>query len=536
MAGIGGGEDAGGDFQDAEPDGDEHLLRIAGADLLIDLGQDFTGVQLMLGDVMNEGGGLHHEEGSRDALAGNIADDDTEMVIINEEEVIEVAADLPGGIHGGIDAELVPVREGMGRIGQEAGLDPGGEGELRGDALLLQGEGPALTGGLDVVGDDGGKIEQRRAEGQPEHVSDDPGQIQPIRGQDAEESQAGAEDAAVAGRHAEEEEGRGDEDRGNDKKLNRVRGLGFQIVLQKGLNDIGLVLDAVHGLGLVRRGEIGILQGRGIGADEDDFACPGFGGDLTHNQLIEGEALIEIPGLAGEGDIVMAGGIDIRQAEGLPFALQEEAGALGRHGRRLPAVRIADVEEGMAKDAVQVGHGVDMTLGGDGLQGVIRVDIVDDGGRVQGDRMAILPGDLVPVFRHAGSDHGGKRRGSLGQLIIGSGIGLALIEDIGSDDSGEMIRVRSQLLKGIGHEGAVDRTVGAQLGQGFPVNTDDDDIAGGDAALLIEGVLGPAVQNVDGAGRNEDKDEDGGEEGEEELLNVIHNSLILRSPLTALKR
>ena len=55
VAGAGGGQDAGGDLQDAEPDGDEHLFRITGADLLVNGSEDLCRGKLMHGYVMDEG-------------------------------------------------------------------------------------------------------------------------------------------------------------------------------------------------------------------------------------------------------------------------------------------------------------------------------------------------------------------------------------------------------------------------------------------------------------------------------------------------
>ena len=76
--------------------------------------------------MMDQGGRQHHEKGSGNALAGYVADDQAQVILINQEEVIQVAADLPGRGHGGIEIELMSVRERRENLGQEAGLDPGG--------------------------------------------------------------------------------------------------------------------------------------------------------------------------------------------------------------------------------------------------------------------------------------------------------------------------------------------------------------------------------------------------------------------------
>ena len=46
-----------------------------------------------------------HEHRRRHALAGDIADDDADAVLVQEEEVVEIAADFLGGMHGGLDLD-----------------------------------------------------------------------------------------------------------------------------------------------------------------------------------------------------------------------------------------------------------------------------------------------------------------------------------------------------------------------------------------------------------------------------------------------
>ena len=111
VARVGGRQDAGRHFEDAEPGGDEHVLVVAFTQLLVDVGEDFGRRAAQLGAVLDHDLGRHHEEGGRGAFAGNVRNDEAEVVVVDEEEVIEVAADFLGGGHMGVKAELVPFRE-----------------------------------------------------------------------------------------------------------------------------------------------------------------------------------------------------------------------------------------------------------------------------------------------------------------------------------------------------------------------------------------------------------------------------------------
>ena len=59
------------------------------------------------------------------------------MVVIHHEEVIEVSADLLGRLHGGKEAELMPVGERRKESGQLAALNRIGHGKLGPDTFLL---------------------------------------------------------------------------------------------------------------------------------------------------------------------------------------------------------------------------------------------------------------------------------------------------------------------------------------------------------------------------------------------------------------
>ena len=67
------------------------------------------------------------------------------MFLIDEVEVVEVAAHGPGRVHGGVEVDLGPVREGRENVGQHGRLDPCGKVQLRADAFLLGGGGGELV-------------------------------------------------------------------------------------------------------------------------------------------------------------------------------------------------------------------------------------------------------------------------------------------------------------------------------------------------------------------------------------------------------
>ena len=517
MAGTGGGQDTGGDLQDAQPDGDEHLFRIAGADLLVDGSEDLRGRKLMHSHMMDQGGRQHHEKGSGNALAGYVADDQAQVILINQEEVIQVAADLPGGGHGGIEIELMPVRERREDLGQEAGLDPGGQGKLRGDTLLFQLQGMAFHGGPDIMGNDGCEVQNDDSCRQPENMDDPSGQPEGPGADQGHDDDQNADESADAGVQPEEEEGDSQTEQRHGDELQEIRSLGLQVFLQEGLNDIGLVFHAVHGDTAIDRSDIGVLQGGSIGADEDDLTGPDIGRDLTHEEVQQGITVIESAGLTGEGNIVMTGFIYLRKGERLSLLFHVDLRGLGSHGIDLFTIGKGHIKQGMTKNAIHlIQHGVDMALGCDKSEGIIRLDKADNRGSIQGNSMAVFPGHLGTVFGHAGSDDIAELPGGTGQLFIHPGISFAFIEDVNGNDGGKVIRIRGELFQGIGDISAVVGSIGAQLSKGLVVDADDDNVIGSVALALVKGVLGLAVQVMEGARVDDGKGQDGNEKRDQE--------------------
>ena len=59
------------------------------------------------------------------------------MIVVDQEEIIEIASHFLGGIHGCIDIKFIPLGEGREDPGQHIGLDLGRDGQLRSDPFFL---------------------------------------------------------------------------------------------------------------------------------------------------------------------------------------------------------------------------------------------------------------------------------------------------------------------------------------------------------------------------------------------------------------
>ena len=65
----------------------------------------------------------HHEQCGGHALAGDVRHDQAKVIVIDQEEIVEIAADLLGGRHAGVDVKFVPIRESREGMGQHGSLD-----------------------------------------------------------------------------------------------------------------------------------------------------------------------------------------------------------------------------------------------------------------------------------------------------------------------------------------------------------------------------------------------------------------------------
>ena len=137
MPGIGRRDLSRGDLHNTQPDGDEHLDLITGAEGFIGLVEDLCRGLSEHGAALQNDLGNHHEQGCRNAFPADIRHDHAQMIIVDQEEVVEITPDLLGRIHRRIQVKLPPVREGRENMRQHAALDQVGHLQFRADAFLF---------------------------------------------------------------------------------------------------------------------------------------------------------------------------------------------------------------------------------------------------------------------------------------------------------------------------------------------------------------------------------------------------------------
>ena len=126
-----------GDLKNPQPDRNEHLLRISGADLVV-YGLQYSGRTVMpRRRLADQSRGYHHEQGCRHSFARYIRDDEAQMPFVDHEEIVEVAADHFGRGHRRVQAEFLPLGK---LLRKRACLDAVGQLQLGADPLLLQRE------------------------------------------------------------------------------------------------------------------------------------------------------------------------------------------------------------------------------------------------------------------------------------------------------------------------------------------------------------------------------------------------------------
>ena len=138
MSCIGGFQPACGDLQDAQPDGNEHLLRIVLADILIHGPEHLRGTLEFFRNIVDNDHGDHHEQRRGNTFSGYVCDHERQMVIIQQVEIIEVTAHFLGRVHNGIDIEFIPFRERRKLIGKRIGLDARCQGKFCADAFSFR--------------------------------------------------------------------------------------------------------------------------------------------------------------------------------------------------------------------------------------------------------------------------------------------------------------------------------------------------------------------------------------------------------------
>ena len=138
VSGVGRLQFSGRELKDTEPHRDEKFRLVALADAVIDAFQNRGGRGVFQkGEIVDQDLGGHHKESSRNAFAGDISHDEAEMVVVDQEEVIEVSADLLRRIHGCEDLKFLTVRESGEDTGNHSLLDLACHIEFCMNTLLL---------------------------------------------------------------------------------------------------------------------------------------------------------------------------------------------------------------------------------------------------------------------------------------------------------------------------------------------------------------------------------------------------------------
>ena len=142
MTGTGRYQAAGGDRQDAQPDGYEHIIFVSFTQAVVDIMQDIRGIPVETGKrhIFDQSLGNDHEQGGRNALARYIRHDQGKMVFVNQIEIIEVSADFLGRIHDCVQIKFPAVREGRELCREHVQLNFRGNGQFRIQTLFFRGD------------------------------------------------------------------------------------------------------------------------------------------------------------------------------------------------------------------------------------------------------------------------------------------------------------------------------------------------------------------------------------------------------------
>ena len=133
VARVGGGQPAGGQFEDTHPHRDEHLRFVVGTDRIISPFQDLRRRIAHHRHALQDDLARHHEQRSGYTLAGHIRDHHAQVIVVDQEVVVEVAAHLLGRIHAGVDVKFPAHREGREDVRQHGRLDVCRQRQLRAD-------------------------------------------------------------------------------------------------------------------------------------------------------------------------------------------------------------------------------------------------------------------------------------------------------------------------------------------------------------------------------------------------------------------
>ncbi|MBE6470413.1 MAG: hypothetical protein E7000_01720 [Coriobacteriaceae bacterium] len=130
VAGIGIDERSSGNLEHAEPCGREHVVIVLFREVDVCLVQHVIGAQSRKRFHLDDGLRQHHEQRGGNALTRDIRHDEREVIVVDEEEIVEVAADFLCGFHRRKQVEFIAPRNRGGDIGQRVRLDVGSHVEV----------------------------------------------------------------------------------------------------------------------------------------------------------------------------------------------------------------------------------------------------------------------------------------------------------------------------------------------------------------------------------------------------------------------
>src|SRR5215204_6718967 len=102
---------AGAEMQDTIEDGDKHAGLIVATEFVVQHGQNQVGLRLLSDRHSPEGFGNRHKERGWDAFAGDVANRETEMIVIDKKEIIKVATNFTGRLDSGMQFEFRALRK-----------------------------------------------------------------------------------------------------------------------------------------------------------------------------------------------------------------------------------------------------------------------------------------------------------------------------------------------------------------------------------------------------------------------------------------
>ena len=350
--------------------------------------------------------------------------------------------------------------------------------------------------GIDIMRCQRQNIECQQSKRQPERMRHKAGCVQNKGQQRAAQDQADAEGPSAGNLQAQEQNHGYRAEKEQENQLGKIRHLCLSPALQKTLDHIGLNLRAVHLGTLVNGREIGILQGRGKGADDHDPARPIIGRYLSADQSGDRNTVVVATRACRVGNVKMAHAAGMRGRQFLSLLLQIAAGGLEGHGI-YPAFFASvglHIQEPVPHHAVDIRHGIDMPLSRTAAQTLVRFLVGKDSRCLHLCCVSVLPGDLLSEPGHGSCDHIAQIFGRCREPVICLLRAAACIENVDGSDGGLFFRICRKCLQGGSHDIPVPGIVGTQELQCLLIDSDDNNITGRDPGALEEPVLCPPVQ------------------------------------------